>query len=906
MRVDKVPRLRYGRFFFRFPNGESVVDVYDRIAGFRETLKADIDIGQFQPPGKRSPNMNLIIVSNGPALRVFLMRCLLMHHSEEELREFGLTDEMLIDQECKKKMKKFIIIGHFKFGYISILTRNSCDVIFILLTGILIGTGGGYETPTVHPPPEVFKDGIAKWRLSLVEHILGAIPKFSALQQIIEDLWKNPYRVLLCRKWEPNMSKLNFDLSRIHIWVHLYNVPLELFSNKGLSYIASAIEIGATNAIPKYIDVILNNGQTTSTVVEVSWIAPCCKICNVFGHSTKGCKHIPCSSQASTLVWRKKEPASTSSLVLEAVSIQDNQVLNTVDHDLSLNNHCKDNEEGNQLGSDSHLHDNDLVDSDPFIITAIYDSNNGILRRQLWQDLRHLESNFSNLPWILGDDFNVIMHNYESSDYEHTGMITFSDMLEFQETTQDLQLQDHSYFGPTFSWSKKQSEKYLARKLDRVLINPLWLESFPHSYVEFMVPGPSDHCMAMVDLSKEVQVNRSKPFKFFNCWTLHPNFLEIVSQSWNMKTIGNPMKTLFIKLKRLKVSLKNLNKDYFSDISARVLQKREELELQQLLTLKGDDPLEKELELQREFNSLEEAESMFLKQKAKVHWLKEGDRCSHDPNVKACSHSLLKDLIQPISSLEDNEILANEVTNENIKEVIFNQGKCEIFTAGISLHTLNTIIISSGFKHGRLPVSYLGVPLITKKLTEKDCQALLDNIKNRLYQWQLILPQSIIKKIEQLCSIFFWKGSDTTVLVSSANNTKQIWEEIRPKDNKVPWHNLIWFPLHVPKHSIISWMAILDWLPTKERLQRFGLVTNDVCIFCSKENETRDHLFATCMETDSIWRSLLHLSGLNRPSSSWSNLLEWAAISWKGRSLISSILKLSWCAFNYTVWEKRN
>lgn len=33
MRVEKAIRLRYGRFFYRFPNGESAADVYDRITG---------------------------------------------------------------------------------------------------------------------------------------------------------------------------------------------------------------------------------------------------------------------------------------------------------------------------------------------------------------------------------------------------------------------------------------------------------------------------------------------------------------------------------------------------------------------------------------------------------------------------------------------------------------------------------------------------------------------------------------------------------------------------------------------------------------------------------------------------------------------------------------------------------
>lgn len=33
MRVEKTLRNLYGRFFFRFPDGESAADVYDRITG---------------------------------------------------------------------------------------------------------------------------------------------------------------------------------------------------------------------------------------------------------------------------------------------------------------------------------------------------------------------------------------------------------------------------------------------------------------------------------------------------------------------------------------------------------------------------------------------------------------------------------------------------------------------------------------------------------------------------------------------------------------------------------------------------------------------------------------------------------------------------------------------------------
>ena len=150
MRAEKEVRRRYGRFFYRFPDGESAADVYDRITGFRETLRADIDIGRFQPPrppgAPPPPEMNLVLVSHGLTLRVFLMRwykwtvrqfeglanfdnggalvmqtgeggrySLLVHHSADELREFGLTDEMIDDQKWQSTARP----GELNYNFIT-------------------------------------------------------------------------------------------------------------------------------------------------------------------------------------------------------------------------------------------------------------------------------------------------------------------------------------------------------------------------------------------------------------------------------------------------------------------------------------------------------------------------------------------------------------------------------------------------------------------------------------------------------------------------------------------------------------------------------------------------------------------------------------------------------------------
>jgi len=67
-RREKAERLRFGRFFYRFPNGESGADVYDRMTLFEDHLVRDINAGRF------SGNSSLILVTHGLALRIFLMR----------------------------------------------------------------------------------------------------------------------------------------------------------------------------------------------------------------------------------------------------------------------------------------------------------------------------------------------------------------------------------------------------------------------------------------------------------------------------------------------------------------------------------------------------------------------------------------------------------------------------------------------------------------------------------------------------------------------------------------------------------------------------------------------------------------------------------------------------------------
>ncbi|KAI4303548.1 hypothetical protein MLD38_039159 [Melastoma candidum] len=135
MRVIKETRERFGRFFYRFPEGESAADVYDRVSSFLESLWRDIDMNRLNH--NPAHDLNLIIVTHGLTARVFLMKwfkwtveqfeqlnnlgncgyrvmqlgeggeySLAIHHTEEEMLEWGFSKEMIEDQKWRARAKR--------------------------------------------------------------------------------------------------------------------------------------------------------------------------------------------------------------------------------------------------------------------------------------------------------------------------------------------------------------------------------------------------------------------------------------------------------------------------------------------------------------------------------------------------------------------------------------------------------------------------------------------------------------------------------------------------------------------------------------------------------------------------------------------------------------------------------
>jgi hypothetical protein len=102
-------------------------------------------------------------------------------------------------------------------------------------------------------------------------------------------------------------------------------------------------------------------------------------------------------------------------------------------------------------------------------------------------------------------------------------------------------------------------------------------------------------------------------------------------------------------------------------------------------------------------------------------------------------------------------------------------------------------------QEGKLPVRYLGVLLIPKRLSSLDCEVLVGWITSRIDSWTVrklsfasllqlissvllslqvywakvfIFPKQVIKLIEQKLNKFLWGGSD------SKTHAKVVWEKL--------------------------------------------------------------------------------------------------------------------------------
>ncbi|KAA3486163.1 reverse transcriptase [Gossypium australe] len=276
------------------------------------------------------------------------------------------------------------------------------------------------------------------------------------------------------------------------------------------------------------------------------------------------------------------------------------------------------------LKSFSSFHiDVEIQDSDRGAIwrlTGFYGNAIERDRGASWKLLRHL-SNYCSLPWVVIGDFNEILKSHEKRGGR---LRSERQMLDFRMALEDCNLFDLGFTGRWFTWERGRFQATnIKERLDRGVASPTWMDIFPNHKIEHLTHSFSDHrpilLDTMIDGCFDFQC-KARSFRFEAKWCLDSAFEGLVDRYW-AESSGSIPKRLenmginFMKWSKVKSREATINR-------FRLEQRLNELHAQDI----SDEVLAEIVEAQLDLNMEADKEELQWEQRARVNWLRDGDR----------------------------------------------------------------------------------------------------------------------------------------------------------------------------------------------------------------------------------------------------------------------------------------
>ncbi|GAA0156707.1 hypothetical protein LIER_14134 [Lithospermum erythrorhizon] len=344
----------------------------------------------------------------------------------------------------------------------------------------------------------------------------------------------------------------------------------------------------------------------------------------------------------------------------------------------------------------------------PFYVTTIYAASDPSDRKNLWASFCSIADDM--LPWLVLGDFNCV-----ADHDEYIGCKTQRGLEDFTDCIASCPLVDAGYIGSKYTWTRVRKFK----RLDRVLTNHGFLDKFISIGVRHLTRTASDHAPLLVDCRSSTDPPKSS-FRFQNMWLQHEEFRQVVTLNWQLRMPGDPIHSLWFKLKRLKSKLKEWNKLTFGNIFTQIEQVKDEVACLERIVETSDTPSDVEALNKAKAKHLRclALEEEFWSQQCGIRWIKEGDRStsffhsyakkkrkrsyitgtlvdgewitdkatmssSAVEYFKHLCHSeeqeidetLFEDCIPTLADQQDNAMLTNIPTLEEIKDAVFSLDK---------------------------------------------------------------------------------------------------------------------------------------------------------------------------------------------------------------------------------------
>lgn len=157
-------------------------------------------------------------------------------------------------------------------------------------------------------------------------------------------------------------------------------------------------------------------------------------------------------------------------------------------------------------------------------------------------------------------------------------------------------------------------------RLDKVFANKEWISLFPKTTVIHLPKTHSDHNPLLIEIILKISCSANKPFRLESFWYRHPQFTNLVNDSWDNTSYTEASSKFLSNIKEWKT--KN-----FGDIYRKKKNILARLEGIQNYANYTTSPFLKQLEntLQIDYNNILRIEDDFWKLRARISWIQDGD-----------------------------------------------------------------------------------------------------------------------------------------------------------------------------------------------------------------------------------------------------------------------------------------
>ncbi|GFZ00678.1 hypothetical protein Acr_14g0003130 [Actinidia rufa] len=663
------------------------------------------------------------------------------------------------------------------------------------LTGDKVNNGMSQKVSNSSPWKDGEKDyGAVRWMNCEVGFLDKKLPCMAV--KTIASIWLSE-AVGVLKQWK---SQMNFEIEEfttIPVWFQFFNVPLDYWTEQGHSYIASAVgrplyadaiaeagkslgfakicvEIEVDSILPSSFDLRFANGESVERLIKLPMEA------SLSDHSAARLRHLHIShrvgeSVRGMLLFQLLIPLQFLSLLrVMGTWIQQSR------YGLGI---IAPPETVQTSGSGEEVSPLAPVDSSVVLLgTAEFSTTWAVNRRALWDELRILHGNFGSEAWLLWGDFNSIRSVTEKSYVENLDM---SAMVEFNGCVGDVGTEDLTAKGFFFTWSRRGGDHCPIA----VTILPNVATRKPLKFFDFWMNHPDFANLLGGSWSQEVRVTLVREAKADLNWLqglgslfpVDPNLVLQEKEALLKRMTTNRMRNKILCIydgagQRIEdpCEIKKVIVGFYQDfLGTEFAERREGSRILQDLSI---DKVPEELKMLIMPVSAEDTRRAMFSIKDDKAPGPDGFNASFSHNnwdavgtdVVLAAQSffstgfLLKDWNSTALNLVPKTGLcgADPHSIAPVKEALddffsmsglkTNLHKSAIFVSGVvnDLREILPITI------GTLPVKYLGVPLISSRLTYDD------RFMQVYWSSIFILPKKILKEVESILKAFLWTGAE--------------------------------------------------------------------------------------------------------------------------------------------------